>query len=251
MLTRVGTMAMPCAANEAIVSGCEAAGVLDAVGAGGGQVAQRLLAEAVRRHPGALLVGRRDRLGEHVGRPARREVAGVAVDPVADQLDPAVAGAGLEPHLVDELLGLDLPGEVADVAAGAGDVPAGPHQAGQVVAGLHPPGVGGRAGVAQQQRPGVPVGEGLLLGGRVVDGTVRPEADVAVRVDQAGQHPARHGGDVVVAGGRGIRDAAADHPGLRAHVVGADEDGTGEVQHLSHGPTLAAARAPTPSARRG
>ena len=43
-----------------------------------------------------------------------------------------------------------------------------------------------------------------------------------------------------------VDDATADHPGLRARVVGADEDGTGEVQHLSHGPTLAAGRAPTP-----
>ena len=168
---------------------------------GGGEVAQRLLAEAVRRHPGALLVGRRDRLGEHVGRPARREVAGVAVDPVADQLDPAVAGAGLEPHLLDELLGLDLPGEVADVAAGPGDVPAGAHQAGQVVAGVCTHRVSaGRPGVAQQQRPGVAVGQRLRLGGRVVDGAVGAQPDVAVRVDQAGQHPARHGGDVVVAG---------------------------------------------------
>ena len=112
-------------------------------------------------------------------------------------------------------------------------------EAGQVVAGLHPAGVGGRAGVAQQQRPGIPVGHGLGLGRRVVDGSVGTQADVAVRVDQAGQHPAGHGGDVVVAGGGGIRDAPADHPGLRAHVVGADEDGTGEVQHLSHAQTLA------------
>ena len=62
---------------------------------------------------------------------------------------------------------------------------------------------------------------------------------MAVRVDEAGQDPARHGGDVVVAGRRGIRHPPADDPGLRPDVVGADEDGTGEVQHLGHGPTLA------------
>jgi hypothetical protein len=103
--------------------------VLDAVGAGGGEVAQRLLPEAVRGHPRPLLVGGSHRPGEHVGRPARGEVAGVAVDPVADELDPAVARAGLDAHLVDELLGLDLPGVVADVAPRAGDVPTRAHEA--------------------------------------------------------------------------------------------------------------------------
>ena len=232
-------MAMPWAANDATVSGCspQACSTQSVPAAARSRSDSSPKQCAVTRAPSSCAAA--TACAEHVGRPARREVAGVAVDPVADQLDPAVAGAGLEPHLLDELLGLDLPGEVADVAPGAGDVPAGPHQARQVVAVLHPAGVGGRAGVAQQQGTGSP--------GRPAPAPppsrrrrrpAAPEADVAVRVDQAGQHPARHGGDVVVAGGGGIRDAATDHPRLRAHVVGADEDRTGEVQHLSHGPTL-------------
>ena len=83
-----------------------------------------------------------------------------------------------------ELVGLDLVGEVADVALGAGDVATGPDQPRQVLALVDPGGVGGRAAVAQQQRPGVPVGDRLLLGGLLVDGAVLVEPDVAVRVDQ-------------------------------------------------------------------
>ena len=81
-------------------------------------------------------------------------------------------------------------GEVADVAAGAGDVAAAADQPGQVVAVLHPAGVGGRAAVAQEQRAGVAVGERLLLGGLLVDGAVGVEPDVAVGVDQPGDDPA-------------------------------------------------------------
>ena len=91
---------------------------------------------------------------------------------------------------VGEVAGLDLVGEVADVAAGAGEVPAAADQPRQVVAVVHPAGVGGRAAVAQQQRAGVAVGDRLLLGGRVVDGAVGVEADVAVGVDQPGHDPA-------------------------------------------------------------
>ena len=58
-----------------------------------------------------------------------------------------------------EVVGLDLVGVVADVAAGAGHVAPGPDQPRQVVALLHPPGVGRRAAVAQQQHPGVAVGD--------------------------------------------------------------------------------------------
>ena len=157
---------------------------------GGDQVGDRLLAEAVRGDPGAELVRPRDRGGGDVGRPARGEVAGVAVDPVADELDPPVAASGLRLDLGDQVVGLDLRAVVADVALAARDVPAGPDDPRQVVAVVHPVRVDGHARVAQQQRPGVAVGDRLRLRGRLVDTAVLVQPDVAVRVDQAGHQPA-------------------------------------------------------------
>jgi hypothetical protein len=81
-------------------------------------------------------------------------------------------------------------GVVADVALRAGKVPAAADQPGQVVALVHPPGVRGRAAVAQQQHTGVAVGDRLLLGLRVVDGAVVLQAEVVVGVDQPGHDPA-------------------------------------------------------------
>ena len=165
--------------------------MLDAVDAGVDQGRQRGLSEDVGRDPGVVLVGGRDRLADGVRVPARRQVTAVAGDPVADQLDPAVAALRLLDDVRRELVGLDLVGVAADVAPGAREVPAGPDQAGQVVALLHPTGVAGRSAVAQEQRTGVAVGDRLPLGLRVLDGAVRSETDVAVRVDQAGHDPAR------------------------------------------------------------
>ena len=65
-------------------------------------------------------------------------------------------------------------------------MPAGADHPRQVVAVVHPAGVDGHAGVAQQQRARVAVGDRLLLGGRLVDAALLVEPDVAVRVDQAG-----------------------------------------------------------------
>ena len=124
----------------------------------------------------------RDQLG--------REVADVAVDPVADELDPAVAAVRLEPDVADELVLLDLVGVVADVAAGAGDVPAGADDLRQVVALVDPVRVAGLARVADEQRAAVAVGDRLLLGLVARHGAVGPEADVAVGVDEAREHPA-------------------------------------------------------------
>ena len=73
----------------------QAGAVLDAVDAGLDQARQHRLAEAVRGHPRAVLVRGRDRRGERLGRERRRQVALVAGDPVADQLDPAVAALRL------------------------------------------------------------------------------------------------------------------------------------------------------------
>ena len=90
-------------------------------------------------------------------RERRRQVALLAGDPVADQLDPAVAALRLAGDVRAQLAGLDLVGVVADVALGAGDVPAGADQPRQVLAVVDPGGVGGRAAVADQQRAGVAV----------------------------------------------------------------------------------------------
>ena len=86
---------------------------------------------------------------------------------------------------------------------------------GQVVAPVDPAGVGGRPGVAQQQRAGLPVGQQLafLLG--LVDGSVGVEPDVTVRVDEPGNDvPAGH--DRL-----GARDRlGADHPpGIHPQVA--------------------------------
>src|SRR5450631_740164 len=99
-------------------------GVLDTVDAGRGEITQGLLTEAVSGHPGTLLVRGRDGWGQGVTRPAGAEVSGVPVDPVADQLDPAVTGAGLPSDVAGQVLWLDLMGVVADVASRSGNVPA-------------------------------------------------------------------------------------------------------------------------------
>jgi len=120
--------------------------VLNAVDARLDQIAQGVLGEAVRGDPGAEPVRLLDRGPGRLAGPAGGEVAEVAVDPVADQLDPAVTAPGLLGDVGDQVLRLDLPRVVADVAAGAGDVPAGPDDLRQVLAVVDPAGVGGRAG---------------------------------------------------------------------------------------------------------
>src|SRR5690606_26236908 len=132
----------------------------------------------------------------------------------ADQFHPAVAAPGLLGDVRGEVVGLDLPGVVADVAAGAGDVPAGPDDLRQVVAVVGPPGVGGGARVAQQEGAGVPVGEGLLLGDVLGDRAVPVETHVAVGVDQSGKHPAVDGARVAGAGRAVVGDPAVDDPQL-------------------------------------
>src|SRR5690606_17310227 len=102
-------------------------------------------AEDMGGHARAKLVRPRDGGLERIPRPARAEVSAVAVDPVADQLDPAVPAARLLLHIGDQLVRLDLPAVVADVALGPSDVPAGADDPGQVVTAIDPPGVGRRA----------------------------------------------------------------------------------------------------------
>ena len=211
--------------------------VLDAVRPGRREVAQRLLPEAVSRDPGPFVVSGGDRLGEDVDRPARGEVPELPVDPVADELDPAVPRPSLGAHPGDELLGLDLVGVVADVALRAGDVATGADDLRQVVALVDPPGVGRGARVADEQRAGVAIGACLGLARRLVHRAVLVETDVAVRVDEAGDDPAGDGVPVRARRGGREGDAPVDDPQLVDHLLGGEEDPARDVQRR-HGPTL-------------
>ena len=121
--------------------------VLDAVDAGLDQPGQCVLAEHVSRDAGAVRVGGVDRRLEHVVGPQRRQIADVAVDPVADELHPAVA----EPRLLGDGIGqlglvLHFDREPALVALGPGEVAARPDDPRQVVVIVE------AAGVAQVTR---------------------------------------------------------------------------------------------------
>ncbi len=117
--------------------------MLDAVDPSIHELGDRLLAEAVRRDPGTRRMGGVDRPPSSVRRPARREVADVPVDPVTDELHPAVATRRLEYDRVHELVRLDLFGEVPQVTLRPGHVAAGPDDGGQILAVVDPACVGG------------------------------------------------------------------------------------------------------------
>ena len=99
MLITVGTRCTPCSRRRRDGVVGQPGAVLDAVDAGGEQPGQGVLAEHVGGDPGAAGMRDRDRLGQHVVRPERREIADGPVDPVADDLDPAVAVLQLPGHL--------------------------------------------------------------------------------------------------------------------------------------------------------
>ena len=159
MLIRVGTIGTPCSTKRGRCRGSSPVRVLDAVDSGVEHVIEGVLGEAVRGDPGAFVVGGLTASLTLPGRETGGEVAGVAVDPVPHQLDPAVPGAGLLADGLHEVLGLHLDGEAAQVAAGPCDVPAGADDAGQVGAVLDPAGVVDGAGVPDQQGAGVAVGQ--------------------------------------------------------------------------------------------
>jgi hypothetical protein len=69
-------------------------------------------------------------------------------------------------------------------------MPAMADDAGQVIVVVETARIGRRAGVAQQQRARVTLGFGLRDRLVEFDFTVLPEADVAMRVDEAGHNPA-------------------------------------------------------------
>ena len=133
----------------------------------------------------ALHRGRPDGVLDRRGREAGGEVAGVTVDPVPHELDPAVAGPGLLTHGLHQALRLHLDGEAPEVPPGPGDMPAGADDPRQVRPLLEPAGVVHGAGVADQQRAGVAVGQWPVLPPAVLgDVPAGAEPDVAVRVDR-------------------------------------------------------------------
>src|SRR5439155_22328843 len=97
--------------------------VFDRVDPGGDQGGDAGLVEGVGGDAYAGGVGGLDRGPYGGGVPGRAQVAGLAVDPVADQLHPAVAGLGLGGHLGGHGRGGDLDADVRQVPAGRGDVP--------------------------------------------------------------------------------------------------------------------------------
>ena len=212
--------------------------VLDAVDTGVDQVRQRRLAEDVRGDPYALGVRLGHRGLHRLARPRGREVTGLPFDPVADDLDPAVAALGLLRHVAGQLLGLDLVRVSADVAPGPGQVPAGADQLGKVRAVVDPAGVGGRAAVAQQQRSGRAVVERLLLLGGLVDRAVGVQSDVAVRVDESRHQPAR--AQVGGVGDRLVRDPAVGH--VQVPVLPLGQHDPAYSQCLGHGGEPSGAR---------
>ena len=166
-----------------------------------------------------------------------REVAGVAVDPVPHELDPAVTGPGLLPHRLHQILRLHLDGEVPAGSGGSGRC-AGPARMIRGMSGtaLQPAGVTGRAGVADQQRAGVAVGPGLRLGHGVRHVAAGAQADVAMGVDEPGKHPAiQHD---VRRGGRTVEGQPPVHgPESVAVRVRPGEDGSAELDDVWPWPT--------------
>src|SRR6185312_14089016 len=108
---------------------------------------------------------------------------------------------------------MHLDAQVAAVALGPGDMPAGPDQSGQVGAPLDTPVVHRGTGVPEQQRARVTIENRLLYLLIVVGEAIRLESDVAVRVDQSGQRPAT-GADRLGTRDRLEADPVADDPGI-------------------------------------
>ena len=89
----------------------------------------------------------------------------------------------------------------------------------------------GTPAVAQQQRAGVAVGDRLRLGRLPVDLAVLVEPDVAVRVDEARDHPAA--GHRLGPGLRLEGDPAVDDVEVAGLAVGEDRSGDAQCCHAS------------------
>jgi hypothetical protein len=166
--------------------------MFDAVDSRLDQPRQCVLTEHVRRHPRTDAVCRVDRRLQDVVGPQRGQVTDLAVDPVTDQLDPAVAAPRLFDHRIGQLrFVLQLDCEVALIALRPGEETAVADDARQVVALVEGPGVDRRPAVTQQQ--GADAAFDFALRRAVLETVERPviaEPDVAVRVDQPGHNPA-------------------------------------------------------------
>ena len=195
--------------------------VLDRVEPGGDEPGQRVLTEHVRGDAGAEFVRAADRLGQHVVRPDRREIAELAVDPVGGDLDPAVAvrPPGVRPRRPARPVrprcrarGCSAwdgrcAGRRGSAAAGrratapSGCRPASPR----------------RAAAARRRRgpcaPAAPAPRGSGSCPR------RRQPDVAVRVDEARQHPAAARDRVGVAARPVEGQAAVDEPRVALGLV--------------------------------
>ena len=211
----------------------QARGVLEAVEARVEDEREGLLVEGVGGDAGTRGVGGVGRGDEVLRLPARCQIADAAVDPVADELDPAVTAAGLTGDGGGQVLGLELVGIADQVAAGAGKVAAAADQPRQVALLLQRGVVDDRAGVADQQHPGVAVDEGLLA--RLGEGGAPSpvgDAEVAVQVGEAGEHEAVDLANLGAGGQLGLLvvDPAADDPGAALLLLGAEQDRSAQVE---------------------
>jgi len=215
--------------------------VLQAVHAGGEQSRDRLVRERVRGDPRPRRVRPRDRVREQVIRPQRAQVrrrALGAVDPVGDDLDPAVPVRGFLRHRLGQSRDVvQFPREVPEVALGSREVMTRADEIGQVRAPVDPARVRGRARVADEQGAGVAVGDRLRLRGFDVDGARRPEPHMAVHVHEPGQHPAL---EHDVRGSRRPleRQQPADRPALAGLAFVVEDDDAAQVHYLSHARAL-------------
>src|SRR5699024_6094104 len=133
-----------------------------------------------------------------------------------------------------EILGLDLFRVADQVAAGAGDMATAADQPGEVGLLLQGGGVDDGAGVADQQHPGVAVGQRLSAGlGERRPGALVADAQVAVQVREPRDDESV---DLEQFGARRqfrpqVVEAAADDPGFVDLLLRADEEGAPEMQH--------------------
>src|SRR5699024_1090972 len=136
-----------------------------------------------------VIVGGLDGSGEGLLVEGRHQVAGITLDPVTDQLHPAVATLRLLGYVRRQLGGLELVGVVPDVALGPGRVAAGANEPGQGIALPHPARVRGGSTVTKQPRACVPVGGRLALALVVVGSPLGVQADVTVSIDEPWDDP--------------------------------------------------------------
>ena len=126
----------------------EPGAVLDTVDAGVHELRRGFFGKAVRSDASTKLMSTSyGSLGDICG-PQRSEIPLTAVNPVADELDPAVTRSGLTIDLGDEFFRIHLGCVVTDVALRTGDVASGTNDSRKVVAIVDPVGVAGSSSSA-------------------------------------------------------------------------------------------------------